>query len=65
MPKVELNPSVDHLHGHVGRMIYKTWKGKNIEQAKAESPNQPIKGRATGISEKLPGQTPDRWLWGI
>ena len=63
MPKVTLNPSVDHLHGHVGRMIYKTWKGKNIEQAKPESVNQPDSPAQLAVRQNFSEAT--HWAKGV
>ncbi len=41
MAKVTFNPTVDHVHGEVGRMVYKERYGENIIAKKPDQVNQP------------------------
>ena len=41
MAKVTFNPAVQHVHGHVGDLVFKLRDGKNIVASKPDQVHQP------------------------
>ena len=41
MAKVTFNPAVGHLHGHIGKLVFKEQAGRDVVSTKPDQVNQP------------------------